>query len=99
MPLVLCRHRDVRPGSHFQDNQYLVLNAEGYKVGSIQLEEHMTDPDARWGWYINGEIVAGQVSPSGHVATRDEAKAELAKQWRRWLELNGLAETHQPVYG
>ena len=73
MPLVLRRHRDVCPGSQFHDNQYLALNAEGYKVGTIQLEEHMTDPDARWGWYINGEIVAGQVTATGHLQTASDS--------------------------
>jgi len=65
----------------------------------IQLEEHMTNPDARWGWYINGEIVAGQITAIGHVTTREQAKAELAKHWPRWVKLNGLPENHRPLYG
>jgi len=76
-----------------------LVNAEGYKVGTVQLEEHMTDPDARWGWYINGEIVAGQITAIGHVTTREQAKAELAKHWPRWVKLNGLPENHRPLYG
>jgi len=69
----------VRPGPHFHDNHYLVLHAEGDKVGPIQLEEHISHPGARWGWYVNGEVVAGQVTATGPVVTRDEAKAELGR--------------------
>lgn len=93
MPLFL-RRRDTK----FE--AYLVVNAEGYKVGVILNVSHrVAEPAPQWEWHINGEIVAQLVNASGQAHSLDEAKAELARNWRRWLELKGLPEDHRPMFG
>jgi len=79
-------------------DRYEIVNAAGYGVGTIQHEPHVPS-ELKWGWYINGEIVAPQVRNSGRAVSLNEAKVDLAKHWREWLKLNGLAEDHQPKYG
>ena len=66
--------------------QYTVRNDAGYKVGIIRdASHHVTGPNV-WEWYINGEAGVGQlVSANGSAPSLDQAKADFAKNWRRWL--------------
>ena len=78
--------------------RYTVVNAAGYHVGTIQHEGNAPN-ELKWGWYINGEIVAPHVRNSGRASSLEQAKTDLAKHWREWLRLNNLPEDHKSHYG
>jgi hypothetical protein len=98
MPLHLRRYVDIWPGQGWPQTHYAVINDEGYTIGVIQFQTHVIE-GRQWGWHINGEIVSALVQANGDALDRAAAKAALAKNWRRFLELQGLSEAHRPLYG
>jgi hypothetical protein len=94
MPL-FTRPSSKRSGGTWDDDDYDVANEHGDTVGRI----YRTDSgpaEMQWRWFINGVHLAGLVPDLGYAPTLDEAKAALAKQWRRWLEIKGLPEDYRP---
>ena len=69
---------------------YAVLSRE-LVIGRIY--EDRTAPDnLRWCWTLNGVQAPQIVTTSGKVATLEQAKAQLAAQWQKWLAWAGLQE-------
>ena len=69
---------------------YAVLSRE-LVIGRIY-EDRTAPEELRWYWTLNGVHAPQIVTTSGKVATLEQAKAQLAAQWQKWLDWAGLQE-------
>jgi hypothetical protein len=64
-----------------------VIDSHGRDIGRIFYAGAGVPPDQPWMWTITGAVVAPKLPSHGFCATLDEAKAEFAKTWRKWLAM------------
>jgi hypothetical protein len=91
MALVLRRHRDHYGEDHYGEQQYLVFSGR-LIVGVIELS--ISGPSGqRFSWAINGVDPPQTLTAThGYALTLEDAKAEFAASWRKWLAYAGLKE-------
>lgn len=77
-PLHLIALRDYLPGADTGSDHYSVLAGE-VVVGVVKTREPI---NRGWGWSQSCHMRGDQ---TGAAATLDEAKAEFAERFRRWL--------------
>ena len=91
-PMALKLRRNNLASHIYSDcADYSVMSAD-LVVGRIYEDRTATTEELRWFWAINGVHAPQVVTISGKVATLDQAKAELAENWRKWLAWAGLQE-------
>jgi hypothetical protein len=98
MPLHLRRYTEIWPHEDWDERQYAVLTDAGQQLGTIQFHAE-TSNKKKWGWYINGEIVAGIVHSRGTATTLRDAADKMAKNWREFLDKTGKPENYSLPYG
>jgi hypothetical protein len=89
MALRLRPQKHVRPA--YRDHADSAVMSNEYVVGRIYEERHAPE-ELRWFWALNGVHAPQVVTTSGKVATLEQAKAQLAENWRKWLAWAGLQE-------
>jgi hypothetical protein len=91
MGLVLRRHRDHYGEDHYGEDRYLVFSGS-LIVGVIELS--ISGPSGpRFSWAINGvHPPQSLIAAYGYALTLEDAKAEFAASWRKWLAFAGLKE-------
>ena len=91
MALLLRRAQGNRPGD-WNDDDYDVMSNQ-MAVGRIYRRTGGPPEAPAWVWSIlNVHAGPGIMVSSGSVQTLDDAKAEFAKNWRKWLAWAGLME-------
>jgi hypothetical protein len=89
MALVLRKAQGNRPGD-WNDDDYDVMSNK-MAVGRKYRRTGGPPDTPAWVWSIlNVHAGPGIMISNGVVNTLDEAKAELAKNWRKWLAWAGL---------
>jgi hypothetical protein len=96
MPLIIRRTAEhfaenKQPKPEWGPNDYLVFSG-GFIVGSIR-QETAGQQRGKWFWAING-VHAGPavMAICSHTDTLEDAKAQLASEWRKWLAWSKLTE-------
>ena len=96
MPLIIRRTDDhyselKQPKPDWGPNHYLVFSG-GLVVGTIRLED-AGQQRGKWFWAISGVHAGPDVMKiSALTSTLEDAKAELAYNWRKWLAWANLME-------
>jgi hypothetical protein len=87
MPLVIRRASISRPSS----DDYDIVSGE-LALGRVYRVE-IARGETAWRWHLRAiSGPATEVRTSGHEPDLDTAKAAIAANWRKWLELAGLSE-------
>ena len=92
MPLTLRSAQRTRPGESDKDD-YEVLSGR-MPLGRIYRRSGPSGHAFPWVWSIDAvQASPGVMVTAGSVNTLEEAKAEVAKNWRKWLAWAALQET------
>lgn len=91
MALILRRQRDHYNDPKYSDDMYVALSGEMI-VGTIYKTSGGAQGEG-WGWWINGVHFSPSIAAArGFTPSLEEAKTELATNWRKWLAFAGLTE-------
>jgi hypothetical protein len=84
-PLTLRHWSKGRGGDFWGPGDYDVMS--GSKVVGRIFRSATAPQDQPWMWTITGAIVTPAVRNHSFAAMRDDAKADFAAHWRKWLAL------------
>ena len=91
MPLVIRRASISRSSGKWSEDDFDIVSGE-LVIGRLMKIVHARN-EAVWRWHLNA--ISGpstEVRTSGHEPDLDAAKAAIAANWRKWVELAGLSE-------
>jgi len=87
MPLVLKRRIfDGHPANAWD------AYSGSARVAAIWDTSHHSSSPQPWNWTMRCAIDGTAVVPHGYAASYEDAKAAVAREWRKWVDAAGLEE-------